>query len=523
MKQRRRKEKLTDNNKPIQLKEKDVNGLLDSLEFPHDPKSIIGIIEKIPELKVEMKTSYGSYLISLLSKNKNEQVKQAAYEKFSKDQQLLVASAFGWDEKVQELLDGEVDPNYMAGSGATALYFAAAYGHENCATKLLNAGAKVDPLSDLYALIAQRKSRALNARIEAGLNPQIVTPLYAATRNKHLGLMKLLLKNGADVQQLTPYGYAFREVAPLSAKALKPAYLSEFFCGLYAHTAKHVAAINDDVDSLKLLNEYDDNVDYSPVFQPEEQDECNCFGNTEMPIYSASTPLHAAAAKGSIAAAGYLLQSGADVNAYACDNVFDRIDTKWENCGLTPLHLATYYGKLDANHLDMLKLLLDNGAVLNASGHPPYVCNNGYELDEVTALDLAFCKMENNSSVVDYLCQKGARMCQWDFHMTEAVDNKKELKVELLLGIGKHKHLENYLPKAIEKNSLAMVNLLIAKGAKVSNAHIQLAQDCGFENIRAVLQEQKSHQSTFMKRVKGFFSPAPHNSDVSRAGANLTL
>ena len=101
---------------------------------------------------------------------------------WGRDTCLQVASRFGHEAAVKELLESGVDVDEVrTDNGATALYIAAQKGHEGVVEQLLKAEADVN-----------------KAKIDTG-----ATPLYIATQNGHEGVVEQLLKAEADVNKAT--------------------------------------------------------------------------------------------------------------------------------------------------------------------------------------------------------------------------------------------------------------------------------------------------------------------------------
>ena len=141
------------------------------------------------------------------------------------------------------------------------------------------------------------------------------TPLHAAAREGHVATMELLIARGV------------------------PLVASQF-----GKTALHVAAGAGQLEAMKLLLAKGMKVD------------------TTVPQMTSGTPLFEAVSEGQLAAVQFLIEKGANVNA------------KELGQGRTPLHEAMKRGDLREARKDIVLLLLDKKADLNAkdtSGKTP--------------------------------------------------------------------------------------------------------------------------------------------------------
>ena len=106
-------------------------------------------------------------------------------ERWGRDSCLRVASRFGHEGAVKELLETGVDVDEdRADNGVTPLYLAALEGHEGVVEQLMKAGADVN-----------------KERTDTG-----TTPLCIAAEQGHEGVVEQLLKAGADVNKATDEG-----------------------------------------------------------------------------------------------------------------------------------------------------------------------------------------------------------------------------------------------------------------------------------------------------------------------------
>ena len=100
--------------------------------------------------------------------------------RWGRDSCLRVASRFGHEGAVKELLESGVDVDEArADNEITPLYLASQEGHEGVTEQLLKAGADVDKAATAYG----------------------TTPLYIAAKNGHEGVVEQLLKAEADVDK----------------------------------------------------------------------------------------------------------------------------------------------------------------------------------------------------------------------------------------------------------------------------------------------------------------------------------
>jgi ankyrin repeat protein len=178
------------------------------------------------------------------------------------------------------------------------------------------------------------------------------TILHAASRRGHLGVVKLLLRQGADVDVLNKAGRSAAELASENGQAEVVNFISEYKSNANTRNklqsttldtveygvdddgkdetkdSLHVAAEERDIDTLKSLLERGVDVN--------ARDARN------------ETPLHIAATKGNVDVVRLLVERGAEVDSR-------------DNEGWTPLHLSSRYG-----HLEVSRVLLDHGANMNA-------------------------------------------------------------------------------------------------------------------------------------------------------------
>ena len=290
---------------------------------------------------------------------------------------LYYAARLGFRHVAEHLLAEHPEHvNARGGREVTPMHVAAAAGHADILSLLLEYGAEVDGRgiagqTPLHRTSENGKREAalcllrlldcgadINARDNIGW-----TPLHVAVERKNVQAVRFLLEYGADVnaeadRSSTPLHVAARGSAeifsvllehganvgaedeegqtPLHAVAnggsVEIVYmLLEYGADLHARTSRgltplHVAA-RKDIDKLRVLLEHGANVGA-------EDNE-------------GRTPLHAAADDGSVEIIYMLLEHGADVNAGA-------------SRGSTPLHVAA------RKSIDNLRVLLEHGANVGA-------------------------------------------------------------------------------------------------------------------------------------------------------------
>jgi len=176
--------------------------------------------------------------------------------------------------------------------------------------------------------------------------------LHAASRRGHLGVVKLLLRRGADVDMLNKAG----------------------------RTAAELASENGQAEVAKFIPEYKANADTRNKLQFTTLDTVE-DGVDEDGKDEAKVSLHAAAEEGNIDTLKSLLERGVDINAHDTSNQtpLDRAAAKGnvdivrlliergakvdsrDKRGWTPLHESSQYGQLEVS-----RVLLDHGADVNA-------------------------------------------------------------------------------------------------------------------------------------------------------------
>lgn len=432
------------------------------------------------------------------------------------EENLLLAAASGLTKTVQRLLAKGTNPNVQAPSGASPLYLAAKFGHEKCVRELLNAGANVNIESKLYSLIEKDKSDAIKSKVREGLDPNIISPLCAATAGKHYNIMKLLLDKGANPYKLSPYGYALSKTSYRCTEILDNDKVS---MQLHPYTAAHIAAMNNDVKALRLLKIYQEDMNFSAAFDQLKWK--NFFGAIEK-YHVASTPFHAAAASGSLGAASFLCNEKQQVNQLACDKLpYIRADGSLSDShiGLTALHLAGKTG-----NKAMAKLLLMYGATVNYEGRRPLFWLNMYEPRQWTPLDFAVM-YGKNIDTINLLIEQGGHLNYWKDHLQHAVKTNDVWLTEQLFNFKKDKKpdLSSYLYIAVVNNRVDIAQILLRNGARVTDALIATAEDSDYPKMTELLNAHKHEGLSFSTRVKRFFCLPAESSSHLRSATALSL
>lgn len=206
------------------------------------------------------------------------------------------------------LLGAGVNPNWQTRSGITALWIASFQGHEKVVQSLLTLGnadidlADSDGKTPLYVASQEKQVTVVRILLDRGANPEVksmsgVTPLLAASRSGDPTIVELLADKGANVD-------------PTSNEL--------------GRSALWTAAFEDHINVVKILIKKGASLDLAAS--------------------DGSTPLFAAARQGWDAIASELVRAGADINSQQKD-------------GLTPLHIAVVHG-----HLEVVQLLVQAGA-----------------------------------------------------------------------------------------------------------------------------------------------------------------
>jgi len=246
---------------------------------------------------------------------------------------LHVASEEGHTETVKFLLDSDAEANSTNHSGKTAFVLASAAGHEDIVKLLLDKG-------------SDRKDEAFEAACES----------------KNLGLMKLLLENGADVDK-TDYD----DRTCLHRACIAGSYeIVELLLDFGADMNK----LDENDMSALILASWREHMDITKLLIERGVDE-----------KEKGKALIFACEQDNIEVVKLMLEVGIDVNTP-------------DKHGFTPLHYASFEG----SRLEIMRLLLDHGADIDAKNS-----------DDLTPLHKAsVCENGNNGESVKMLLERGA-------------------------------------------------------------------------------------------------------------------
>jgi ankyrin repeat protein len=136
------------------------------------------------------------------------------------------AAALGDVDRLEELLVAEPSlATAYSGDGFTALHFAAFFGVQGAAARLIEHGAEVDAFgrgwmtgTALHSAVSRLQSDVVRVLLAAGANPNLRqsagwTPLHAAAMNGDLASVELLLAAGADPAATNDEGRSVSDLA----------------------------------------------------------------------------------------------------------------------------------------------------------------------------------------------------------------------------------------------------------------------------------------------------------------------
>ncbi len=256
---------------------------------------------------------------------------------------LHLAAGKGGKPMVEMMLAHGGNPRLKGNSGASALHIAAAQGQAEVVQLLLAKGLDINlgdeksqgPIfyaaagghTDLVKLFLDKRAATRGSGL---MRDMTGTPLHDAARGGHVATMELLIARGI----------------PLDA--------TEF-----GRTAFQVAANEGQVEAMKLLLAKGAKVDYVA------------------PQTSGETALFLAAFQGHLEAVRFLVEHGASVTFVETGR------------GRTPLHEAVDNGGMNDERRQIVTLLLDKGAKIDAKdkeGKTPLAIAQGYRNDEAVKL-----------------------------------------------------------------------------------------------------------------------------------------
>ena len=263
------------------------------------------------------------------------------------DLRLVEAAKARDKEAVRSLLKEKADVNAPQADGATALQWAAYWDDLETAELLIRAGAKVNAedeygVTPLTLACTNGNGAMVETLLKAGADPNTTLPtgetaLMTCARTNSVDAVKALLAKGADAnakesrQGQTPLMWAVAEKNAGVAQVLIEHGADPNAHSKGGFTPLLFAARVGDVDSARILLAAEVNV------------------NEEMPAAAGGmTPLLMATASGNEALSIFLLEKGADPNA-------------WDGKA-APLHYAVMKGKFRPSMTELVKALLAHGA-----------------------------------------------------------------------------------------------------------------------------------------------------------------
>ena len=301
---------------------------------------------------------------------------------------LFDAIKTGDKQAVLSLLNQHVDVNVRQPDGATALHWAVHRDDLETTQLLIAAGANVN-LADEYGVtplsLACTNGSAILVKklLNAGANPNLAmasgeAPLMTCASAGNLEAVTLLLSGGADVRaketrsEQTALMWAVAEKHADVAKVLIDHGADVHAQSKRGFTPLLFAAQQGDMDSAQVLIAGGADVNQATPAQATSRGRYNADSDASQEASGAVTPLLMAAASGQEKLAIFLLDKGADPNAF-------------DSCG-TALHYAMRKGIVATNRygydipsmLDLTKALLAHGANPNAKlKRNPWTCPAG--------------------------------------------------------------------------------------------------------------------------------------------------
>ena len=245
------------------------------------------------------------------------------------------AAAFGRRKSISYLIGRGADQNAIDFDGVSPIFYASRRNQYTAVRLLKRLGARHGGLHE--AINANDVARVLDL-LHQGANvddPGVAgTPLHLAAAKGYLGLVGILVDNGADLAaEGEPAGFTALHSAAFNDQSAAVDFLVDRGAPLDAldregRTPLIIASLFGKAEAAAVL--------IAKGANPQLHDE----------IYDMA-PIHWAAQNGHSEVLRDLLKNGVDIN------------TRWEREGMSPLHLAASYGRIDA-----MNVLIDQGANL---------------------------------------------------------------------------------------------------------------------------------------------------------------
>ncbi|NXO92503.1 ANKK1 protein, partial [Certhia brachydactyla] len=271
---------------------------------------------------------------------------------------LHFAAQHGDDRTVRLLLDHQARVDARERDGWTPLHLAAQNNFENVARTALHVAACFGHVGLVKLLASQgadleRKQKNLR------------TPLHVAVERGKFRVVQYLLKNGISVNSLDQNHYSALHLAVVRGKYLICEKLIKYGANVELRTDKgwtplHLASFKGHIEIIRLLKgsharlDAKGSMDWTPLHlatrygdEPVVSELLRCGADPNMAERSLWAPLHFAVLRGSFLSVINLLECQADVNAR-------------NKVGWTPLHLAVLKG-----NMAIIKTLLKAGALLD--------------------------------------------------------------------------------------------------------------------------------------------------------------
>ncbi|XP_071136254.1 putative ankyrin repeat protein RF_0381 [Mytilus edulis] len=272
---------------------------------------------------------------------------------------LYMASAYGYTEVVQMLINNQADINKCTAIGSSPLYTACEGGHTEIVQMLINNKADINKCRDTGE-----------------------SPVYTACYKGHTEVVKMLINNKADINKCRDTGES-------------PVYTACY----EGHTEVVKMVINNKADINKCRDTGE-----SPLYiacQNGHTEVVKMLINNKADINkcrdAGEPPLYIACQEGHTEVVQMLINNKADIN-------------KCRNTGASPLHIACEEG-----HTEVVKMLINNKADINKcndlGASPLYIaCQNGHT--EVVKMlinnkaDINKCR-DTGASPLHIACEEG--------------------------------------------------------------------------------------------------------------------